>query len=75
MAGDLTQARTLVEESAVIDEDLGREVVAAQGRAEMLGRIEMLAGNWTAAARARRIYSPRATRPKPRRFYPASTRD
>lgn len=54
MEGNFDEARRLVDESAQIDLDLGREVVAVEGRAEMLGRIELLAGDPAAAERALR---------------------
>ncbi len=51
MEGDFDEGRRLVLEGAAMDRDLGRELIAAVGPAEMLGRIEMLAGDPAAAER------------------------
>jgi len=51
LKGDFDEARRLARESGSIDADLGRTVYAAMGPAEMLGHIEMLAGDPAASER------------------------
>lgn len=54
MRGEFDQARALVAEGALIDQQLGRHVAGTMAAAEMLGEIEFLAGDLSAAERALR---------------------